>query len=136
QKKRLSACLAFLDLVYMQTHANYMQVPLLKKKKPKKLKEKVCVCIFLTFALTFTLLFKVVKFFLDMILIFLYYLHCDPPACLPVHSPESFDFAQDHEFVEWPAEGTPVLCSRLLRRMERRDRWIQFVTSPPLLGED
>jgi hypothetical protein len=46
KKKRLSACLAFLDLVYMQTHANYMQVPLLKKKKPKKLKVKACVCIF------------------------------------------------------------------------------------------
>jgi hypothetical protein len=45
KKKRLSACLAFLDLVYMQTHANYMQVPLLKKKNPKKLKVKARVCI-------------------------------------------------------------------------------------------
>jgi hypothetical protein len=30
---------------------------------------------------------------------------CHSPACLPAHSPESFDFTQDHELVEWLAEG-------------------------------
>jgi hypothetical protein len=56
KKKRLSACLAFLDLVYMQTHANYMQVPLLKKKNPKKLRLKLCVCIFFNLFVKFCML--------------------------------------------------------------------------------
>jgi hypothetical protein len=56
KKKRLSACLAFLDLVYMQTHANYMQVPLLKKKNPKKPKLKLCVCMFFNLCVKFCML--------------------------------------------------------------------------------
>jgi hypothetical protein len=48
----------------MQTHAYYMQIPLLKKKKLKKLNEKACVFMSVfTFDITFTLLIVIVKFF-------------------------------------------------------------------------